>query len=180
MAAGSSSDYIKHHLTNLVFGQKADGTWGLAHDAAEAAQMGFWKFHVDSLGWSFGLGILFLFQSTGIRSIRFIRNTQQKMVSAGGAIRGLRPWKFSFTWLLTKSTMISTKFWKPVGTPVVARLAARLNRNRNRMPRPKDQPRESTWNFQKPIWAASAASWARPQVPSAFWPNTRLVKWCLI
>ncbi|NPU90448.1 MAG: F0F1 ATP synthase subunit A [Gammaproteobacteria bacterium] len=61
MAAGSSSDYIKHHLTNLVFGQKADGTWGLAHDAAEAAQMGFWKFHVDSLGWSFGLGILFLF-----------------------------------------------------------------------------------------------------------------------
>lgn len=61
MAAGSSSEYIKHHLTNLVFGQKADGSWGLAHDAAEAAQMGFWKFHVDSLGWSFGLGILFLF-----------------------------------------------------------------------------------------------------------------------
>ncbi|MEZ5505017.1 MAG: F0F1 ATP synthase subunit A [Gammaproteobacteria bacterium] len=59
--AGSSSEYIKHHLTNLVYGQKADGTWGLAHDAAEAAQMGFWKFHVDSLGWSVFLGALFLF-----------------------------------------------------------------------------------------------------------------------
>lgn len=58
--AGSSSEYIKHHLTNLVFGQKADGSWGLAHDAAEAAQMGFWKLHVDTLGWSIGLGILFL------------------------------------------------------------------------------------------------------------------------
>ena len=60
MAAGSSSEYIKHHLTNLTFGQKADGTWGLAHNAHEAAQMGFWKFHVDTLGWSFALGILFL------------------------------------------------------------------------------------------------------------------------
>lgn len=59
--AGSSSEYIKHHLTNLVYGQKADGTWGFAHDAAEAAQMGFWKFHVDSLGWSIFLGALFLF-----------------------------------------------------------------------------------------------------------------------
>lgn len=59
--AGSSSEYIKHHLTNLVYGQKADGTWGFAHDAAEAAQMGFWKFHVDTLGWSVFLGALFLF-----------------------------------------------------------------------------------------------------------------------
>lgn len=59
--AGSSSEYIKHHLTNLVYGQKVDGTWGFAHDAAEAAQMGFWKFHVDSLGWSVFLGALFLF-----------------------------------------------------------------------------------------------------------------------
>ncbi len=59
--AGSSSEYIKHHLTNLVFGQKADGSWGLAHNAAEAAQMGFWKFHIDSLGWSVFLGCLLMF-----------------------------------------------------------------------------------------------------------------------
>ncbi len=61
MAAGSSSEYIKHHLTNLVYGQHPDGTWGFAHSAAEAAEMGFWKLHVDSLGWSVGLGILLMF-----------------------------------------------------------------------------------------------------------------------
>ena len=58
--AADSSEYIKHHLTNLVYGQHPDGTWGIAHSAAEAAEMGFWKFHIDSLGWSVGLGILFL------------------------------------------------------------------------------------------------------------------------
>ena len=58
--AADSSEYIKHHLTNLVYGQHPDGSWGLAHSAAEAAEMGFWKFHVDSLGWSVGLGMLFL------------------------------------------------------------------------------------------------------------------------
>ena len=61
MAGGSSTEIIKHHLTNLVYGQKADGSWGIAQDAAEAAQMGFWAVNVDSLAWSFGLGALFLF-----------------------------------------------------------------------------------------------------------------------
>lgn len=60
MAGSSSSDYIRHHLTNLTFG-KIDGEWAIAHSAAEAAQMGFWRFHIDSLGWSIGLGILFCF-----------------------------------------------------------------------------------------------------------------------
>lgn len=58
--AADSSEYIKHHLTNLVYGQHPDGSWGFAHSAAEAAEMGFWKFHVDTLGWSVGLGVLFL------------------------------------------------------------------------------------------------------------------------
>jgi F-type H+-transporting ATPase subunit a len=61
MAGGCSTEIIKHHLTNLVYGQKADGSWGIAQDAAEAAQMGFWAVNVDSLAWSFGLGALFLF-----------------------------------------------------------------------------------------------------------------------
>lgn len=61
MSAGSSTEYIKHHLTNLVFGQKSDGTWGFAHGAQEASEMGFWALNVDSLGWSIGLGVLFLF-----------------------------------------------------------------------------------------------------------------------
>lgn len=57
----TSSEYIKHHLTNLTYGQLPDGTWGFAHDSAEAAQMGFWAFHVDTLGWSVILAAVFFF-----------------------------------------------------------------------------------------------------------------------
>ena len=68
----TSGAYIKHHLTNMTYGQlpagaeKCDGTineaaqWTMAHCSTEAQQMGFWAFHIDSLGWSIGLGILFL------------------------------------------------------------------------------------------------------------------------
>ena len=56
----TSSEYIKHHLTNLTWGQHPDGTWGLAHSAAEAREMGFWAFHVDTLFFSFTLGALFI------------------------------------------------------------------------------------------------------------------------
>ena len=59
--ASSTAEYIEHHLTNLTYGQLPDGTWGFAHSAEEAASMGFWAFHVDSLGWSIGLGLIFLF-----------------------------------------------------------------------------------------------------------------------
>ena len=57
--AESSSEYIKHHLTNLTYGQYPDGTWGFAHSAEEVAAMGFWSINVDTLGWSVGLGIVF-------------------------------------------------------------------------------------------------------------------------
>ncbi len=57
----TSSEYIRHHLTNLTFGQHADGSLGIAHDAAEAAQMGFWAIHLDTMFWSFFLGGLFLY-----------------------------------------------------------------------------------------------------------------------
>ena len=56
----TSVSYISHHLTNLVFGRFEDGTWGLAHSAEDIAEMGFMAFHIDSLGWSFGLGVIFL------------------------------------------------------------------------------------------------------------------------
>ena len=56
----TSSEYIKHHLTNLTYGQHPDGSWGLAHSAEEAKEMGFWAFHVDTLGFSIGLGALFI------------------------------------------------------------------------------------------------------------------------
>ena len=56
----NSSEYIKHHLTNLTFGQKADGSWGIAHGGEEIAEMGFWAINVDSMLFSIGLGVLFL------------------------------------------------------------------------------------------------------------------------
>jgi len=52
----TSSEYIKHHLTNLTFGQKTDGSLGFAHDAAEASAMGFNAIHVDTMFWSILLG----------------------------------------------------------------------------------------------------------------------------
>lgn len=57
----TSSEYIKHHLQNLTYGQLPDGSWGIAHSAAEAKAMGFWSIQLDTLGVSLVLGSLFLF-----------------------------------------------------------------------------------------------------------------------
>lgn len=72
MAADTPVEYIKHHLQNLTYGklpegyERADGvvldesTWTFARTAAEASDMGFMAFHVDTLGWSIAVGVLFL------------------------------------------------------------------------------------------------------------------------
>lgn len=60
MAEQTASGYIQHHLQNLTFGQLPNGSWGFAHTAQEAKEMGFWAFHVDTLGWSFLLGLVFI------------------------------------------------------------------------------------------------------------------------
>lgn len=62
MASGqlTSQEYIRHHLVNLTFGQHPDGTWGFAHGAEEAAEMGFWAIHVDTMFFSFLTGAIFL------------------------------------------------------------------------------------------------------------------------
>ena len=57
----TSTGYIKHHLQNLTYGQHPDGSWGLAHSAEQAKEMGFWAIHVDTMFWSILLGVLFLF-----------------------------------------------------------------------------------------------------------------------
>ncbi len=57
----TSAEYIKHHLTNLTFGNHPDHGWMLAHTAEEAKEMGFWAIHVDTLFWSIGLASLFAF-----------------------------------------------------------------------------------------------------------------------
>jgi len=63
MATGgtlTADEYISHHLTNLTYGQKADGSWGIAHDGQEAAEMGFWALNLDTFGFSLFLGALFI------------------------------------------------------------------------------------------------------------------------
>lgn len=56
----SASEYIKHHLQNLTFGQHPDGSWGIAETSQQAADMGFWAIHLDTMGFSIGLGVLFI------------------------------------------------------------------------------------------------------------------------
>src|SRR5690606_41200227 len=78
MAADTPTGYIKHHLTNLTYGEVPAGTpvcdahgqltgetieqasWILARCDAQVDAMGFWAFHVDSLFWSGMMGTLFV------------------------------------------------------------------------------------------------------------------------
>jgi len=77
MAADTPVEYIQHHLQNLTYGKLPAGyervdpytndvtvlqeaSWTLARTSAEASDMGFMAFHVDTLGWSIFMGILFL------------------------------------------------------------------------------------------------------------------------
>src|SRR4030065_1552196 len=57
----SPGKYPKHPLQTLTSGRLPDGNWGLAQTPEQAKEMGFWAVHLDTLGFSFGLGILFLF-----------------------------------------------------------------------------------------------------------------------
>lgn len=66
----TSTEYIQHHLQNLAYGKleagyaRADGTvltqdtWTIAHSSQEAADMGFWAVHLDTLGWSVALALI--------------------------------------------------------------------------------------------------------------------------
>ncbi|MBU2097878.1 MAG: F0F1 ATP synthase subunit A [Gammaproteobacteria bacterium] len=56
----SGTEYIAHHLGFLRFGQKSDGSWGIAHSVEEADAMGFWAINVDSMIMSLLLGVIFM------------------------------------------------------------------------------------------------------------------------
>ncbi len=56
----TSQAYIQHHLTNLTFGMHPEHGLGFAHSAEDAAAMGFWAIHVDTMFFSILLGVLFL------------------------------------------------------------------------------------------------------------------------
>jgi F-type H+-transporting ATPase subunit a len=61
----TSSEYIKHHLTNLTWGRfpaghEHAGHWGFAHSIQDAAAMGFWSINVDTMLFSIITGAVFL------------------------------------------------------------------------------------------------------------------------
>nr|WP_312230609.1 F0F1 ATP synthase subunit A [Pseudomonas sp.] len=69
-AAETASGYIQHHLQNLTYGQHPVNGWGFAHSSEEAKEMGFWAFHLDTLGISVVLGLIFilLFKAAATRA----------------------------------------------------------------------------------------------------------------
>jgi F-type H+-transporting ATPase subunit a len=96
----TSSEYIKHHLTNLTYGQLPDGTWGFAHNGDEAAQMGFWAINVDTMGWSLFLGVVFffLFRSVAKKATSDIPTGFQNGIEAvvefvDNSVKGMFPYK---------------------------------------------------------------------------------------
>jgi F-type H+-transporting ATPase subunit a len=96
----TSSEYIKHHLTNLTYGKLPDGTWGFAHNGDEAAQMGFWAINVDTMGWSLVLGIVFflLFRSAAKKATSDVPSGFQNGIEAvvefvDNSVKGMFPYK---------------------------------------------------------------------------------------
>lgn len=96
----TSSQYIAHHLTNLTYGQLPDGTWGFAHDAAEAKAMGFWAINVDTMGWSVFLAIVFflLFRSVAKKVTSDVPTGLQNVVETAvefvdNSVKGMFPYK---------------------------------------------------------------------------------------
>ncbi len=54
-----TTEYIQHHLQNLVLGMHPEHGLSIAHGSEDAAAMGFWAIHLDSMFWSIGLGLFF-------------------------------------------------------------------------------------------------------------------------
>jgi F-type H+-transporting ATPase subunit a len=84
----TSAEYIHHHLQNLTFGQHPDGSWGIAHGVAEAKAMGFWALHLDTMGFSIGLGVLFLYF--------FRKAAQQATADVPGGLQNFVEWIVEF------------------------------------------------------------------------------------
>ena len=86
--AHTSAEYIKHHLQNLTYGQLPDGTWGIAHTAAEAKEMGFWALNLDTFIMSLLLGAIFLFM---------FRSVAKRVVSGTpGGLQNFCEWAIEF------------------------------------------------------------------------------------
>lgn len=76
------TEYIQHHLQNLTFGLHPDNGWSIAHSAEEAREMGFWALHLDTMGWSLAMGVIFvtLFRKAGKAATTGVPGGLQNMV----------------------------------------------------------------------------------------------------
>lgn len=99
----TSSQYIKHHLTNLTYGQFPDGHWGFAANGDQAKEFGFWAINVDSMGWSLFLGLVFflLFRSVAKKATSGIPTGLQNVVESAvefveGNVKSMFPYKNAF------------------------------------------------------------------------------------
>jgi F-type H+-transporting ATPase subunit a len=84
----TSAEYIRHHLQNLTWGQLPDGSWGIAHSPEQAKEMGFWALHLDTLGFSIGLGLLFLYF--------FRRAAKNATTGVPGGLQNFAEWVVEF------------------------------------------------------------------------------------
>jgi F-type H+-transporting ATPase subunit a len=89
------AEYIQHHLTNLTYGQHPDGTWGLAHNAQEAAAMGFNAIHVDTMLWSIVTGLVFF--------TVFYKAASNATAGVPGGLQNFVEWIIDFIDDLTRS-----------------------------------------------------------------------------
>ena len=74
----TTSEYIKHHLTNATMCSTDNG---IAFNKA-CSEAGFWAWHVDTLAWSIGLGLLFLiiFRSVASKATTGVPGKMQAFV----------------------------------------------------------------------------------------------------
>ena len=104
----TSAEYISHHLQNLTFGQHPDGSWGIAHGIEEAREMGFWAIHLDTMGFSIGLGLLFLYF--------FRRAAKQATADVPSGLQNFAEWIVEFIEATVKGSFSSRN-------PLIAPLA---------------------------------------------------------
>lgn len=84
----TSSEYIKHHLQNLTFGKTPEAGWHFAQSPAEAKEMGFWAINVDTMAFSLGLGLLFIFL--------FMRAAKRASAGVPSGLQNFAEWVIEF------------------------------------------------------------------------------------
>ncbi len=117
----TAQHYIQHHLTNLTLGLHPEHGLSFARSSAEAAEMGFWAIHVDTIFFSLLLGGLFLwfFKSVAEKATAGVPNGAQNFVewivdfvneNVRGSFSGQNPLVAPlaltiFVWVLLMNTM---------------------------------------------------------------------------